>query len=280
MLFLFLSVTCSVAVSVLLKLFRGREINLTQAITWNYFAASVLCFIFLKPSLASILTSQTPWFALLALSALLPTLFLVMATAIRDAGIVRSDIAQRLSLLLSLTAAFVLFHETISIRKAIGIGLGLLAILSILSRPERQLARSKGAAWPLLGVFAGYALVDVLLKTIALRGTAIPSVLLTTFALAFLGMLFWQWRKKRTFLRTDVLAGLGLGTLNFGNIIFYIKAHRALPTSPAVVFATMNIGVVIAGTLIGILFFRERTSLLNRIGIGLSVLAIAIIASS
>jgi drug/metabolite transporter (DMT)-like permease len=261
-------------------LFRQREIGIEQAVTWNYFAASVLCFIILKPSFASVFTSQTPWVSLLTLSALLPTLFLVMATAVKDAGIVRSDIAQRLSLLLSLTAAYLLFQETISVRKGLGIGLGLLAVISILSRPERQLARSAGAVWPLLGVFVGYALVDVLLKSIALRGTAIPSALLLTFALTFFGMFLWQWQKRRTFLCTDVIAGIGLGTLNFGNIIFYIKAHRALPTSPAVVFATMNIGVVVAGTFVGTLFFRERASLLNRIGIGLSVLAIAVIASS
>ena len=69
-----------------------------------------------------------------------------------------------------------------------------------------------------------------------------------------------------------------LGLLNFGNILFYVRAHQALPDSPAVVFATMNIGVVLVGTLVGVLAFGERTSRLNRIAIVLAVLAIALIA--
>ena len=66
--------------------------------------------------------------------------------------------------------------------------------------------------------------------------------------------------------------------INFGNILFYVRAHQAMPDSPAVVFASMNIGVVVLGTLVGVLGFGEKTSRLNRIAIALAVLAIALIA--
>ena len=57
-----------------------------------------------------------------------------------------------------------------------------------------------------------------------------------------------------------------------------MRAHRALPDNPAVVFASMNIGVVVLGTLVGVLAFGERTSRWNRLGIVLAILAIALIA--
>ena len=72
--------------------------------------------------------------------------------------------------------------------------------------------------------------------------------------------------------------GLLLGALNFGNILFYVRAHQALPHSPATIFAGMNIGVVCLGALVGVLVFGEKTSGWNRMGLALAVLAIALIA--
>ncbi|MDR3409475.1 MAG: EamA/RhaT family transporter, partial [Formivibrio sp.] len=63
-----------------------------------------------------------------------------------------------------------------------------------------------------------------------------------------------------------------------GNILFYVQAHRALPTQPAVVFASMNIGVVVLGTLAGVFAFGERLSWINRAAIALAVAAITLIA--
>ena len=76
----------------------------------------------------------------------------------------------------------------------------------------------------------------------------------------------------------NLAGGLLLGVLNFGNILFYVWAHQALPDSPAVVFAAMNIGVVVLGTLVGVFAFGEKTGRWNRLAIGLAVVAIALIA--
>jgi hypothetical protein len=34
---------------------------------------------------------------------------------------------------------------------------------------------------------------------------------------------------------------------NFGNILFYLKAHQAFADNPSTVFAAMNMGVIILG---------------------------------
>ncbi|ADV25912.1 protein of unknown function DUF6 transmembrane [Pseudoxanthomonas suwonensis 11-1] len=279
--FLLLSVTCSVLVSVLLKLAPRRGWDVGQMITWNYLAAALLSAWLLKPPAASLHQPDAPWVALLVLAAVLPTLFLVLAAAVRHAGIVRTDVSQRLSLLLSLGAAFVFFGERAGALKLAGIGLGLLAVLGILARPADSAPDRRG--WLLLlAVWAGFALVDVMLKQLAMSGTPASAALLVAFVLAFFGMSAIQlWRMLRDGMRPGLrhaAAGLGLGLLNFGNIVFYVRAHQALPDSPATVFATMNIGVVVLGTLVGVLAFRERTSGLNRAAIALAILAIALIA--
>ncbi|MCL2658196.1 MAG: EamA family transporter [Betaproteobacteria bacterium] len=283
MLFVLLSAVCSVLVSILLKIARRRAVDVAQAITWNYLAAAVLCALLLRPPLTSLTQPGAPWFALLGLAAVLPSLFLVLAASVRRAGIVRTDIAQRLSLLLSLLAAFFVFGERAGALKLSGIALGLLAVLGILARPGGERTEESGGALPaLLTVWAGFAAVDVMLKQIAAAGTPFAASLQISFALAFIGMAVWQalraWRGTARLNLRNLAAGLLLGALNFGNIIFYVSAHRALPGQPAVVFASMNIGVVALGTLVGAIGFGERLSWINRAAIALAIVAIAIIA--
>ena len=99
------SAICSVLVSVLLKLAPRHRLDVAQLVTWNYLAATALCAWLLQPSLESLRAPDAPWAALLGLAVVLPSLFLVLAASVKATGIVRTDVAQRLSLLLSLLAA-------------------------------------------------------------------------------------------------------------------------------------------------------------------------------
>lgn len=74
-----------------------------------------------------------------------------------------------------------------------------------------------------------------------------------------------------------MLAGLFLGTLNFLNILFYIKAHQQLSENPSLVFAGMNIGVMILGAVIGAFVFKEKLNKINLAGIGLGIVAIILL---
>ncbi|KAG1310760.1 hypothetical protein G6F62_014556 [Rhizopus arrhizus] len=71
--------------------------------------------------------------------------------------------------------------------------------------------------------------------------------------------------------RRHVLAGVALGLANFGNILTYIRAHQSLPEHPALVFASMNMGVITLGTLVGALAFREPLTRGNLLGIALAL---------
>ncbi|UYK84678.1 EamA/RhaT family transporter [Xanthomonas sacchari] len=282
MVFVLLSVVCSVLVSALLKLAPQRRIDLAQAVTWNYLAALLLCAALLQPPLAALGDAHTPWVSLLALGVLLPSLFLVLGRAVANAGIVRTDAAQRLSLLLSLAAAFLWFGERANGAKLAGLALGLLAIVGIVQRPQAAThSTARTAPWLLL-VWVGFAAIDVLLKRIAQAGTPFAASLLVAFALAFvllLGVQLWRHLRGTVPLAWRNLgAGLLLGALNFGNILFYVRAHQALPDSPASVFAAMNLGVIGLGTLLGIAVFGEHTNRWNRLGLLLAVPAIVLIA--
>ena len=286
--YVLLAAACSVLVSVLLKLAGRRGIDAGQMVTWNYLVAALLCAWLLDARLDSLRQTGAPWLPLLVLALVLPSLFLVLAASVRAAGIVRTDIAQRLSLLLSLLAAFLWFGESTNGLKLAGLGLGLLSVVAILARPQAAASHAgtaQATAWPLLlTVWVGFALVDVMLKQIAAAGTPFAASLQVSFVLAFVGMLGVQgWRQARGRSRLswrNAGAGLLLGLLNFGNIVFYVQAHRALPQNPSLVFAAMNIGVVLLGTLVGVLAFKEKPGRMNWLGIGLAVPAIVLIALS
>ncbi len=283
MIYVLFSVVCSVLVSVLLKLARRAEVDVGQAITWNYVVTSALTASLLQPSLATLREPGAPWLALAALGILLPTIFLALAASVRHAGIVRSDAAQRLSLLLSLLAAFALFGEQLTGFKTFGIALGLLALLCMVWRGGHGAANGGAAGWlyPLL-VFGGFGTIDILFKRVAQAGVPLGASLQAMFALALLvafALQLWRRVQGQTRVTTrSALAGVLLGLANFGNILFYLRGHRALPQHPALVFASMNIGVVALGALVGLLLFRERLSRLNLAGVALALLAIGVIA--
>ncbi len=276
---LIISITCSVAVSVLLKIARARNIQVEQAIAVNYVVAAVLCMLVLRPTPASLLSPSTPWWVLIALGILLPTIFLAMAGAVRHAGIVLSDTAQRLSLFIPLIAAFVLFGESLSGSKLAGIAVALVALACLLARTRQAggSGETRVAALLLLAVWVGYGTIDVLFKQMAKSGAAFSSSLLVAFALAGVLIFLYLIVKRSVWTRRNVVAGVALGLLNFGNIYFYIRAHQEFPENPTLVFSAMNIGVISAGTLVGAGFFKERLSWINVAGIALAVSAIVIL---
>lgn len=281
--YVLLSVICSVLVSVLLKMARRFDVDVGQAIGWNYVVASVLTASMLQPSLASLRAPGVPWLALLGLGLLLPTIFLALATAVRHAGIVRSDAAQRLSLLISLLAAFALFGEQVTALKLGGIALGLLSLVCMVWRAPVAASAERRAVWLYpVTVLLGFAAIDILFKRVALAGVSLGTSLQAMFALALWVSLLLQagrrWRGQTRFTARSAVAGLALGLANFGNILFYLRGHRALPQHPTLVFAGMNIGVVALGAVVGLLLFGERLSRLNLAGVLLAVLAIGVIA--
>ena len=76
----------------------------------------------------------------------------------------------------------------------------------------------------------------------------------------------------------DLGLGLVLGGLNFANIALYVNAHRLLKDSPAIVFAGMNILVVVLGVLAGVLLFKERMQTMTATGIALACASVICLA--
>jgi drug/metabolite transporter (DMT)-like permease len=220
----------------------------------------------------------------ITLGILLPSLFGVLALSVRYTGIVKTDVAQRLSLFIPVLAAFILFNESLSTIKMAGIILAFLAIICSVTWNKKDASFTSYWIYPVI-VFIGMGIIDILFKQIAkTAAVTFPSSLLIVFIFAFVVSGFYLFylfiRKKIRFTLINLLCGWILGIANFGNILFYLKAHQALAERPSLVFSAMNIGVIILGSLVGVLLFREKLTKLNYAGIVLALISIALMAQA
>jgi drug/metabolite transporter (DMT)-like permease len=282
MFYIFLSICCSVAVSVLLKLAKRYQIDVYQAITWNYSAAMLLTWIFFKPQLINL--EGAPVFTYLSLGILFPLLFVVIAASVRITGIVRTDVAQRLSLFIPVLAAFLIFGEKPNTVKIIGIAIGFIAIICLIPWRQKMAVRRRSSnSWfYLFTILVGMGIIDVLLKNIAKVttvsfGTSLFIIFVLAFIVSIIGLIYLIYTRKTRFSWPHILIGWVLGAANFGNILFYLKALKSLENTPSTVFSSMDIGVIVFGSLIGLFVFREKLSRLNLAGIILAIIAVVII---
>ena len=281
MLFLILSIICSVTVGVIFKVSRKYNVNNSQIVTANYLFALILCYFFFSPDL-TVVEKESPWILYAVIGLLLPSVFLFLAASIKHMGIVKTDAAQRLSLFIPILAAWFIFKEDFNSLKITAFLIGLPAILLILAKPIEN-TKSKWF-YPTV-VLLGFGLIDILFKQIALF-TTLPytTSLFVVFSISLLIMIAvvcYEVIANKAHLQFKNIAFGGLvGVFNFGNILFYLKAHQAFAENPSTVFAGMNMGVIIIGSLIGVLVFKEKLTKMNYAGLGLALVAIILIVLS
>lgn len=157
-----------------------------------------------------------------------------------------------------------------------------MALLLILNKPSANL-QSKWI-FPTI-VLIGFGVVDILFKQIALYvalpyTTSLFIVFDIALAVSLFIVIYESVFKKVRLEYKNFLFGILIGIFNFGNILFYLKAHKAFSENPSTVFASMNIGVIVLGTFVGVFFFKEKLSKINFIGIIFALIAIVFIVVS
>lgn len=292
MLYLVIAVLCSVAVSVLLKVLRQRDIDIRQTIVAGYPVAFLLTLFLLKPEVNAIGDLGGAWLIIIALGILLPLVFVILGRAIEAVGMVATDAAQRLSLIIPIVAAFLLFGEVLTGTRIFGLLLGFLALGALLYRPQHTSIGNNAVIststttvnnpvlrtplW-LFGVWIGYGTIDILFKQVAKQGAAFPLTLFVSFGLAALLLFIYLVVTRVRWQGNALAAGLLLGALNMGNIYAYVRAHQVLSESPSIVFTGMNVGVIAVAAIIGVGVFKEHLNRINMLGIVLAMSCVAVL---
>lgn len=277
---LVISILCSVSVGVLFKYIKAKTSVNIFLITINYLFAIVATYACFHPEIHFSNAAYNPY--TISLSLLLPLVFILLTLSIRHSGIIKTDIAQRISLVIPVACSYWIFNEIIPTFRWIGIITGFIALFFILNKGQGSNGTNPVY---LLVVFLGYGIIDVLFKQVALQ-KAIPYtvalfyIFCGCFIFASLITVISFLKKKLTIQISAFFYGLLLGLFNFLNIYFYLKAHQSFAKNPTTVFATMNFGVILLGTLVGAVYFREKLSKKNIAGLVLAVIAITLVVLS
>jgi drug/metabolite transporter (DMT)-like permease len=279
MIYVLIAIFCSILVSINFKLLKRYYTNAYQAIVFNYPVAVLLCYLFFKPDL-TVKPNQEHWLLYFTLAILLISIFYFIGKCIETNGIVLTAIAQRLSLIIPVLSAFLMFSEAPTTLKIIGLAIGLIAIYA--SKPSGKTNLKEIVNWYPIIVFLGTGVIDVLFNVLTqLNNISFTTSLFYIFSIAsvlgFSSLIYQKLNGTLVFQMKAALAGIVLGIFNFGSIYFYIKALQIEKERPSVVFSSLDIGVIVLGSLVGILLFKEKLSKLNRIGIGLALIAIIIL---
>lgn len=279
MIYVIIAIFCSVVVSINFKLFKRYDTSAYQAIVFNYPTAALLCFLFFKPDLSANPTLNN-WIIFALIAVMLISIFYFIGKSISTSGIVITAIAQRLSLIIPVLAAFLIFHENATTLKIIGLIIGMVALY--ISKPQGKANYKEKATYYPLIVFLGTGVLDILFNFLTqLDSISFTTALFYVFVIAtiigFVSLYIQYLNKSLNFQLKAIFAGIGLGIFNFGSIYFYIKALQIERHQPSVVFSSLDIGVIFLGSVVGLLLFKEKLSRLNIIGLVMALIAIIIL---
>jgi drug/metabolite transporter (DMT)-like permease len=283
---LVLSILSSSVLLVIFKYFDKFKVQTFQAITINYLVAAALGFLMTPVSLHPYQIIAKPW----ALSALIIGssfigVFYLMALSSQKVGVAVSSVANKMSLVIPVTAGFILYNESLAGLKILGILLAIIAVTLVTIRKSDGVKLEKKYLFLPILIFLGSGYLDTFLKyvqTVQLSEGEIEVFSASLFVIAAtIGSLILLGKrifKGDTVEKKSIVAGLALGIPNYFSIHFLLKALNLPNLESTVVFPINNTGIVLVSTFLAILLFSERLSKLNWIGISLAVVSIALIA--
>jgi drug/metabolite transporter (DMT)-like permease len=232
---------------------------------------------------------QQPWFTwALVMGACFISLFNLAAYTVQKIGVAAATVAYKLSLVIPFVFSIYLYNEEATALKIAGVALALLAVW-FTTRPNKQERKGKKVSWllwamPLL-LFVGSGLLDTMIKYVEqafINPGNQDAYLITAFCVAAgIGMfillfLFMTGRQKVS--GKAVVAGICIGVPNYFSIWCLLGALKGYAGNSSAIIPINNMGIVLFTAMVAWLFFKEKLSAINWLGIALSLGAIALIA--
>jgi len=287
MLSLIIGIICNIILLVVLKSFGKFSVQAFPAIVCNYFVAGSFSLFFTSPK-SVYLEATHLWFPAAVLGILLVSVFYMISLTTEKIGVSAASVANKMSVVIPVIVAFLLYGDSINVIKITGIILALLSVFLASSSSKKETSAGISNFLLPLAVFIGSGVIDTLvnysqkkivqsdIETACLSGLFFYAA--GTFGLLAL-LLFYPEKRKINFKKT-ILAGIILGTPNYFSIYFIMKAISGNVMQSSVLYPIVNVSVVLGSSVSAFLFFSEKLSFKNWLGIALSIAAIVLIAYS
>jgi len=300
--FLFGSILLSVGLLLNFRLFPRFGVNTFQAIVFNYPICFLTGYALLPAGQSFTIDFGQAWTWLaLGLGVGFVLTFLLSGASTQRMGITATSLANNLSLVIPVCFSLFVFGTSgrpFDVLNYTGIGLAVVSVglsaykekqepAEAIPNGEIKKTLSLGSATLLpLAVFLCYGATNTMINYMNLR--YIPSadktlqVTLTMVIGAIgAGLLMLAVRLvqgKETFQPMSLIGAVTLGIPNFLSFYTLLLALSAFGGNGAFVYPLYNIGVILVAALLAALFFRERLSIANKIGLAVAIVAIGLIS--
>lgn len=293
MISLLFSIIFSSLIYVAFKLIDLKGANTFEAIVFNYIVATLFGFAFIFVSnenidLTTIRAVHTDWlWVAIVEGGLFIAVFMAMALTTQRLSVSSASVASKMSMVIPIAVFMIINQNDVaSYQKIIGI---ILAVLAVFLTTNRKDSKWDNRFWYLpLFVFLGSGTIDLLLgyaeqeylHTDLEQQLFIPSIFGITACLGMIILASKYLTKKISFNWKSLVGGVGLGIVNYGSLYFIIKALAEEQFVRSQVFSISNMGIIALSSILAIIFFKEKFSTTNIIGLFLGFIAIAIILVS
>ena len=295
MIYLLASILLSVMLLLNFRLFPRYNVNTVQAISLNYIVCFLTGYVLLPAGVSfSIDFGQTWTWVALGIGVAFVVTFLLSGESTQRNGITATSLANNLSLVIPVCISLFVFRSggrAFDGWNYLGLLLAVIAVgLSTYKKADSNVpdGRTGGGLSALLpvAVFLMYGFTNTMINYMNVNYIATgksPVVVTLTMVIgaivAGLTLLVFRLVSGRERFELRNLAGaVTLGVPNFLSFYTLVLALSAYKGNGALVYPLYNIGVILVAAGVAALFFREKLLLINKVGLALAVLAIALIS--
>ncbi len=286
MIWIILSTLSSTGIFVIFKLIDRAKANLLNVIIINYLVASLFGF-FLKGNFPIKEIVSSEWFfAGILIGILFIVMFFIIGLSSIKVGISITTVASKMSVIIPILFAIIAYSEPLGFVKVFAIFLAFIAVFLTVFRKTNE-SNKLNLSYLFLPIilFIGMGMVDSLVifsKEKYVNDEAAALFTATLFGFSFLSGLVAGIFNPKSFLNfrysKNWILGISLGIVNFGSIYLILRALNSGIFNNSIVYGIVNIGIVTLSVIIGTLFFKEKLTKLNYIGISLSIISIFLLS--
>ncbi|MBO4289541.1 MAG: EamA family transporter, partial [Lachnospiraceae bacterium] len=209
---------------------------------------------------------------------LYPVGFILMRVNIINSGMALTSVFSKLGVIVPTLLSIVLFHENPSAACYVGIAIAVAAIIvmGLAKKEPHEAGKHSNYFWLVVHLLCG-GITETANKLFDEFGTTQSKTLflLMIFGAALLFCVVWKIISKGKILAKDAAIGVALGIPNYFTSRLILGALETVPA--VVVFPVYSVGTIVAITLIGLLFYKEKLNRIQVIGIAMILLALVLL---
>ncbi|MFN5325296.1 MAG: EamA/RhaT family transporter [Bacteroidota bacterium] len=284
---LILSIISSACLFIILKKFSDWKVVTVHGILVNYFVASLLSYSFSDMSFQeSRLHFFEIWPYPIGIGLLFILVFVLTGKTAQVCGIAASSIASKMSMVIPIGLGIILYNESFGLQKALGVALALPAVILAGSQNNNVNTSGfrSGLIWLPILLFLGAGLVDTSIKFAqhALMDDKnnyliISLIFASAGSFGLIKLAYDLFSGGERFSIRSLLGGILLGLVNFMSLYFLVRCLDRPGVESSFVFAVVNVGVVMASFLAGVLLFKEKPDFKKTAGLLLALAAIVVL---